>query len=156
MGMRVLLLSVQESAKEILLLMLLIAIGTLIFSNLIYFAEFHQEDDFLNIPVGFWWAIVTMTTVGYGDKHPKSGWGYGIGAVCAVSGMLCTGLPIPIIASNFNMFYTYAKTRQRTRALQKKRMSQATVCGMTLPKEKKEPPVLHLQGSYKKTGIGIT
>ena len=61
--------------KEIILLMLLIAVGTLIFSTLIYFSEFGQEEDFDNIPIGFWWSIVTMTTVGYGDKTPKSAWG---------------------------------------------------------------------------------
>ena len=55
--------------------MLLIAVGTLIFSTLIYFSEMGQEDDFHNIPIGFWWSIVTMTTVGYGDKIPKSAWG---------------------------------------------------------------------------------
>ena len=60
--------------REICLLMLLIAVGTLIFSTLIYFSELGQEDDFHNIPIGFWWSIVTMTTVGYGDKIPKSAW----------------------------------------------------------------------------------
>ncbi len=60
---------------EISLLLLLIIVGMLIFSTMIYFAEFHQGDNFQNIPIGYWWSIVTMTTVGYGDKHPDSGWG---------------------------------------------------------------------------------
>lgn len=67
--------SPQASTREIFLLLMLIAVGTLIFSTLIYFAEMNQEDDFNNIPIGFWWSIVTMTTVGYGDKIPKSAWG---------------------------------------------------------------------------------
>ena len=112
-GMRVLLLAIRASAREIMLLFLLIFIGTLVFSTLIYFAEFNQEGNFTNIPIGFWWAIVTMTTVGYGDKHPKSGWGYLVGGMCALSGMLSTGLPIPVIASNFTMYYTYAKRQSR-------------------------------------------
>ena len=111
-GMQLLLLAIRASLKEILLLLVLIAIGTLIFSNLIYFAEFYADNEFPSIPIGFWWSIVTMTTVGYGDKHPNSGWGYLVGALCAISGMLCTGLPIPIIANNFNVLYSYARRRK--------------------------------------------
>lgn len=111
--MRILMLALRASAKEIFLLLMLISIGTLIFSNLIYFAEFYNEDDFFSIPVGFWWAIVTMTTVGYGDKHPSTSWGYVVGAACAVSGILCTAIPIPIIANNFNIYYRHAKRKLR-------------------------------------------
>ena len=39
------------------------------------------------------------------------GFSYVVGAMCAVCGMMFTGLPIPIIASNFNLYYTYAKTK---------------------------------------------
>ena len=54
-----------------------------------------------------------MTTVGYGDVYPVSIWGYMVGAVCAMTGMLIAGLPIPIIANNFNLYYTYAKLSRR-------------------------------------------
>ena len=45
----------------------------------------------------------------YGDIHPQSGPGYFVGAVCTIAGMLATGLPIPIIASNFNHYYSFAR-----------------------------------------------
>ena len=109
-GLRILQLAVRSSLKELMLLFLLISMGMLVFSTLIYFAEFNQKsDDFPNIPIGFWWSIITMTTVGYGDKHPTEGLGYLVGGICAISGMLITGLPIPIIASNFNHYYNYAR-----------------------------------------------
>ncbi|CAD5120736.1 unnamed protein product [Dimorphilus gyrociliatus] len=108
-GMKILLLALKASLREVLLLIMLIVLGMLFFSTLIYFAEFFQESHFVNIPIGFWWSIVTMTTVGYGDKHPSSGWGYLVGAICALSGMLSTGLPIPVIASNFNLYYNVAR-----------------------------------------------
>lgn len=109
-----LLLAIKVSAREIGLLVMLFTIGMLIFSNMIYYAEFYStEDDFYTIPEGFWWAIVTMTTVGYGDKHPHSSWGYVVGAVCALVGLLCAALPIPIISNNFNIIYSY-DLRKRT------------------------------------------
>lgn len=111
-GLRVLLLALKASIKEMLLLTIFMIIGMVIFSTLIYYAEYNQEGQFKDIPTGFWWAIVTMTTVGYGDVHPKSGPGYVVGAVCALSGMLATGLPIPIIANNFTFFYNVSKLKK--------------------------------------------
>ena len=123
-GVQVLLLSIRSSIRELLLLLLLIMMGILIFSCMIYFAEFYHDDNFHNIPIGFWWSIVTMTTVGYGDKHPKSGWGYLVGAVCALCGMLSTGLPIPIIANNFNFYYSFAKSQECLERRKTKRQKQ--------------------------------
>ena len=106
--MKVLLLSLKASMTPISLLLVLISIGMLLFSTLIYYAEFYT-DNFESIPIGYWWAIVTMTTVGYGDTHPITAWGYVIGSLCAVAGMISTGLPLPVIANNFNFYYKYAR-----------------------------------------------
>lgn len=107
--LRILHLAMRSSLRELMLLIILIFQGILVFSTLIYFAEFYEEDNFSNIPIGLWWSIITMTTVGYGDQAPKSVWGYLVGSACAVSGILITGLAIPIIASNFNHYHEYAK-----------------------------------------------
>ena len=107
-GLQIIFLALRASLKAILLLLLLIAIGTLVFSTMIYFAEFEERDNFDNIPIGFWWSVVTMTTVGYGDKTPRTPLGYVVGSMCALTGMLITGLPIPVIANSFNLYYTYA------------------------------------------------
>ena len=54
-----------------------------------------------------------MTTLGYGDFVPTTTVGYLVGAACAVSGLIFTALPIPIIVNNFALFYSHAKaTRQ--------------------------------------------
>lgn len=115
-GLRIMFLALKASFPEMLLLTLLLTISVLIFSTAIYFAELRNPDTFASIPVGFWWSVITMTTVGYGDCIPQTIAGQVIGALCAVSGMLITGLPIPVMANNFNLYYTYGKLHEKLAA----------------------------------------
>lgn len=74
-GLKILIHTFRASLKELLLLVFFLGVFIIIFAALMYYAERfqnNQNNDFNSIPVGLWWAIVTMTTVGYGDMVPKT------------------------------------------------------------------------------------
>uniref|UniRef100_A0A2K5KED9 BTB domain-containing protein n=1 Tax=Colobus angolensis palliatus TaxID=336983 RepID=A0A2K5KED9_COLAP len=122
-GLRVLGHTLRASTNEFLLLIIFLALGVLIFATMIYYAERIGADPddilgsnhtyFKNIPIGFWWAVVTMTTLGYGDMYPKTWSGMLVGALCALAGVLTIAMPVPVIVNNFGMYYSLAMAKQK-------------------------------------------
>ncbi|KAG8228913.1 hypothetical protein J437_LFUL011646 [Ladona fulva] len=103
---------IMRLAKELTLLVFFLVLGIVIFASLVYYAERIQanpHNDFNSIPLGLWWALVTMTTVGYGDMAPKTYVGMFVGALCALAGVLTIALPVPVIVSNFAMYYSHTQ-----------------------------------------------
>jgi voltage-gated potassium channel len=72
-------------------------------SSLIYYAERHaQPEAFGSIPESFWWSIVTVTTVGYGDAYPVTPIGQVLGGVVALLGTGIGAIPAGLLASGFS------------------------------------------------------
>merc|ERR1719359_1808269 len=67
--------------------------------------EYGSSLDFPSITATFWWAVVTMTTVGYGDQVPRTGLGRIVGCFAMICGILLISLPVAIVGSKFQEAY---------------------------------------------------
>jgi voltage-gated potassium channel len=81
---------------------LLLCAAVLFASTGVYVLESHvQPDKFGSVPDAAWWAIATLTTVGYGDVTPVTGAGRLFGAFVMVTGLCILALPVAIISTGF-------------------------------------------------------
>lgn len=83
-------------ALTILLVVLLLS------ASAIYFAEHELPNSkFTSIPRSLWWAVVTVSTVGYGDMTPEFGIGQLVGGIVVFSGICVLALPVGIITAGY-------------------------------------------------------
>jgi voltage-gated potassium channel len=92
----------RAKREELLVSLVLWAFLLIASASLMYYAEHDaQPEAFPNIPATMWWAVMTLTTVGYGDVYPISTAGRLIGAFVAVLGIGLFALPTAILGSGF-------------------------------------------------------
>ncbi len=100
-SLRTLLLVIQREKELFQAVLVILMILLVIASTGIYFAEHQkQPDDFKSIPHSMWWALVTLTTVGYGDMVPETPTGKIFGGAITVLGIGFAALPAGILASS--------------------------------------------------------
>lgn len=86
--------------NELIITSIILLIAVFISATFIYFAEYKTGNlAFRSIPSSFWWAIVTITTVGYGDVYPVTFLGKIIASLTAIFGVGLHGLVIGVISS---------------------------------------------------------
>jgi voltage-gated potassium channel len=92
----------RDKKEELSATMFIMSFLIVISATLIYYVENAvQPDAFPNIIASLWWAIATLTTVGYGDVYPMTGLGKLLASVVAVTGIGLVALPTGIISSGF-------------------------------------------------------
>ena len=94
---------VLKSKKEELFITVFVTIILIIFaSTLMYYIENDvQPNAFPNILATFWWAVATLTTIGYGDVYPVTDLGRLLSGIIAVLGIGLVALPTGLISSGF-------------------------------------------------------
>ena len=82
---------------------------------------------FSSIPASMWWAVVTATTVGYGDVTPATVGGKIVGYVLAIGGVIVIAFPLAVIGLNFSNEYTkfYAVKTQISRSEEREAQERA-------------------------------
>jgi len=125
-GLIVLSKTLAKSAAALAMLMFFLAVFSVLFATLIYTVElgeydparsqFVREDGsaspFESIPASCWWTIITMTTVGFGDHYPVSGWGRLVAVITMTVALIVLSLPITIIGANFDEEYNEMRQRK--------------------------------------------
>ncbi|CAF2244643.1 unnamed protein product [Rotaria magnacalcarata] len=123
-GLRVLGYTLKSCASELGFLLFSLTMAIIIFATVMYYAEKTVvSTKFTSIPAAFWYTIVTMTTLGYGDMVPKTWAGKLVGGVCSLSGVLVIALPVPVIVSNFSRIYHQSQRADKMKAQRKARQS---------------------------------
>ncbi|MGB3617686.1 MAG: potassium channel family protein [Catalinimonas sp.] len=92
----------HERRADLLLTVFVTFVLMLFSSTLMYFIEHDEQPEaFPNILGSFWWAVATLTTVGYGDVYPITPLGKMVGGVIALLGIGLVALPTGILSSAF-------------------------------------------------------
>ena len=93
---------VYGKKEELTVILCVLIVLLVLASSLIYYAEnAEQPDRFSSIPASMWWAVVTVTTVGYGDVSPVTTMGKILGGIIAVAGIGMFALPTGILGAAF-------------------------------------------------------
>ncbi|GAA49220.1 Potassium voltage-gated channel protein Shal [Clonorchis sinensis] len=122
-GLRILGCTLRCCASELGFLLFTITMGVIIFSTIMFYAEKSETSQFNSIPAAFWYTIVTMTTLGYGDIVPITIIGKIFGGICSLSGVLVIALPVPVIVSHFARIYQQNQRNDKREAQKKARFS---------------------------------
>uniref|UniRef100_A0A3Q1F8Q8 A-type voltage-gated potassium channel KCND1 n=1 Tax=Acanthochromis polyacanthus TaxID=80966 RepID=A0A3Q1F8Q8_9TELE len=118
-GLRILGYTLKSCASELGFLLFSLTMAIIIFATVMFYAEKGTKGStFTSIPASFWYTIVTMTTLGYGDMVPNTIAGKIFGSICSLSGVLVIALPVPVIVSNFSRIYHQNQRADKMRAQQ--------------------------------------
>jgi voltage-gated potassium channel len=108
--------ALRNSAIKILIFMMFILIAAVIMGTIMYSIEGEKNPVFKSIPTGIYWAVVTMTTVGYGDVVPVTTAGRFLSVLLMLLGYSIIAVPTGIVAGETLREYRNPGNRRRSAA----------------------------------------
>ncbi len=102
--------TIRATRTKITVFLVGVASMMLIMGSLMYLIEGKEDSGFDNIPLGIYWAIVTMTTVGYGDIHPVTPHGQALAAVAMIVGYSIIIVPTGIFSAEIARQRSFSDT----------------------------------------------
>lgn len=112
MSLKILGNTLKASVNELGMLFFSLFLGAVVFSSLLFYAEQYGNKKINSILDAFWFSLVSMTTVGYGDIIPVTSLGKLIGSMCAITGVLTFALSVPVIVTNFEFYYKKDRSKK--------------------------------------------
>lgn len=102
-AMHMLVAVLRQESRAVGAILFIMIVAMVFMGSLMYLIEHPaQPHVFPDIPTSLWWAVVTLTTLGYGDVTPITPLGRMLGGVVAVAGVAMVALPSGILASGFS------------------------------------------------------
>ncbi|XP_073332571.1 potassium voltage-gated channel subfamily V member 2-like [Pagrus major] len=121
-GMRAFGFTLRQCYQQASCIFLFIAMGIFTFSALLHSAERETEGSPISsIPYAWWWAAVSISTVGYGDVVPVTILGRIVAFGCISFGIILNGMPISFLFNKFSDYYSKLKAQEYNTILLKRR-----------------------------------
>jgi len=93
---------IRSRRGELAVIFVLMMVTLVVAAGLMYYAErTAQPDKFSSIAASLWWAVITLTTIGYGDVYPITPLGKLLGGAIAVCGIGFVALPTAVVSAGF-------------------------------------------------------
>mgnify|MGYP000938490086 FL=1 len=96
--------ALKASKAKILVFLLFVIILCIVLGTIMYLVEGDKDSGFTSIPRSVYWAIVTLTTVGYGDIAPITALGQFIASIIMIMGYGIIAIPTGIVSSEMTRF----------------------------------------------------
>ncbi|XP_008586559.1 PREDICTED: potassium voltage-gated channel subfamily V member 2 [Galeopterus variegatus] len=114
-GLRAFGFTLRQCYQQVGCLLLFISMGIFSFSAAVYSVEHDVPGtNFTSIPHSWWWATVSISTVGYGDMYPETHLGRLFAFLCIAFGIILNGMPISILYNKFSDYYSKLKAYEYT------------------------------------------
>lgn len=120
--------SLWKSRRKITLFLFFVLLLTVILGSVMYVIENEQNEAFSSIPQSIYWAIVTLTTVGYGDIAPITTLGKMVASLIMIFGYAIIAVPTGIVTANVINVSRLETTRTCPNCLRQGHDSDAVFC----------------------------